>query len=54
MIIHMISYCQTDLRVVKVPKPSQAEDKEQPGNNSGISLPQTLVCISIESQTEAS
>ena len=54
MIIHIIIYCHTDLRVVKVPKPSQTEDKEKPGNNSGIFLPQTMVCISIESQAEAS
>lgn len=37
---------------MKVPKPSPTEDEEKLGDNSEIPLPQTLVRIPIESQTE--
>ena len=37
---------------MKVPKPSLTEDEEKLGDNPEIPLPQTLVRIPIESQTE--
>ncbi|CAF9913051.1 hypothetical protein IMSHALPRED_000893 [Imshaugia aleurites] len=39
---------------MKIPKPSQAENGEKPSDSSGIPLPQTLVRIPIESQSEVS
>ena len=42
----------TDLRLVKIPKPSPVEDEEKPSDVPEVSLPQTLVRIPIESQSE--
>ena len=47
-----VSYCHTDLLLVKVPKPGPAEEEEKPGDNPEIPMPQTLVRIPIESQSE--
>ncbi|KAL9065447.1 MAG: hypothetical protein Q9161_008208 [Pseudevernia consocians] len=37
---------------MKVPKPGPAEEEEKPGDNPEIPMPQTLVRIPIESQSE--
>lgn len=48
-----VSYCHTDLRLVKVPKPGpEEEEEEKPGDNPEIPMPQTLVRIPIESQSD--
>ena len=46
-------YCYTDLWLVKVPKPGPPEGEEKPNDNPKIPLPQTLVRIPIESQSES-
>ena len=46
------SYCNTHLLLVKIPKPSLAEHEEKSGQNSETPLPQTLVRIPIETQSE--
>lgn len=48
------SYSRIDLRLVKVPRPSIAEDKEKPRDDPETPLPQTLVRIPVEPQSEVS
>ena len=37
---------------MKVPKPSPVEEEEKTGDNPNISLPQTLVRIPVETESE--